>query len=107
MTKIVYTTDPEKYFRLITDQTNVIHSIVFVTETMVAVQYTKEDDFVEVMGNTNVVLAAYTTANARLRLYSYIEKLDRRVLYFDTGKKIYTSSYKYILILFIICVLVI
>jgi len=53
---------------------------------MTAVSYTKENDFVEVMGNTNVVLAAYTTAQARLRLYSYIEHLGERVLYFDTGK---------------------
>ena len=84
--KLEYCKDPAKYFRIIMDPANVIHSVVFVSETMLAVAYTKEDDFVEVMGNTNVVLAAYTTAHARLRLYSYIEKLGQRVLYFDTGK---------------------
>ncbi|XP_070162481.1 uncharacterized protein [Polyergus mexicanus] len=41
---------------------------------------------------TNVVIAAYTTAQARLTLYSYVERLDRRVLYYDTDSCIYVSS---------------
>ncbi|XP_067210247.1 uncharacterized protein [Linepithema humile] len=41
---------------------------------------------------TNVVLAAYTTALARLVLYKYLERLDRRVLYYDTDSCIYVSS---------------
>ena len=32
-------------------------------------------------GKTNVVIAAFTTAHARLKLYSVLEQLDRRVLY--------------------------
>jgi len=86
MAKLVYFNDPEKYYKLITDPANIINSVVIVSDKMTAVSYTKENDFVEVMGNTNVVLAAYTTAQARLRLYSYIEPLGERVLYFDTGE---------------------
>ncbi|XP_036144598.1 uncharacterized protein LOC118646236 [Monomorium pharaonis] len=41
---------------------------------------------------TNVVIAAYTTAQARLILYSYLEKLGTRVLYCDTDSCIYLSS---------------
>ncbi|MCP3664717.1 MAG: hypothetical protein GY696_19865 [Gammaproteobacteria bacterium] len=44
------------------------------------------DGFLKPSANTNVVLAAYVTAHARLRLYTYLEKLQDRVLYFDTGK---------------------
>jgi len=55
---------------------------------MMAVSYTNKDDFVEAMGNTNVVIASFTTAQARLRLYEHIEKLCDRVLYFDTGSKL-------------------
>jgi len=36
-----------------------------------------------------VTIAAYTTALARLKLYSYLELLDRRVLYYDTDSCIY------------------
>src|SRR3569832_1468289 len=45
------------------------------------------------MGNTNPVIATYTTCHARLKLYSYIEKLDKRVLYFDTNSIIYTARH--------------
>ena len=42
------------------------------------------DDLVEVSGRTNVVIAAYTTAQARLKLYGYLERLNTRTLYCDT-----------------------
>lgn len=35
--------------------------------------------------NTNVVIAAFTTAIARLKLYGYLKTIGRRVLYYDTG----------------------
>lgn len=56
---------------------------------MVSVNYDLRDEFVESLGNTNTVIAAYTTAQARLKLYSYIEQLQERVLYFDTDSIIY------------------
>jgi len=91
MTNLVYFKDPAKYFQLITNPAIIVHSVVMVTDTMLAVAYTNEDEFVEVMGNTNVVPAAFTTAQARLRLYEYIGKLGERVLYFDTDSVIYVS----------------
>jgi hypothetical protein len=86
MAKLVYFTDPAKYFELMSDPSIIVHNVTVISDEMLAVTYTRMDDFVDVMGNTNVVLAAYTTAQARLRLYDYIERLGRRVLYFDTGK---------------------
>ena len=41
--------------------------------------------------HTNIFNAAYTTAHARLKLYSYIERLGDRLLYFDTDSLIYVS----------------
>ncbi len=38
------------------------------------------------------MIAAYTTAQARLKLYSYIEKLGPRTLYVDTDSVIFTSK---------------
>ncbi|MCP3661873.1 MAG: hypothetical protein GY696_05150, partial [Gammaproteobacteria bacterium] len=52
-------------------------------------RYKLADDFAQPLKNTNVVSAAFVTANARLRLYSYLEKLQERVLYFDTAKIIF------------------
>ena len=47
--------------------------------------FLQADDFVDVQQNTNPIIAAVCTAHARLKLYSYIERLGENCLYFDTG----------------------
>lgn len=37
-------------------------------------------------------MAAYTTAQARLKLYNYLQPLDRRVLYCDTDSVVFTTA---------------
>lgn len=85
MGKTEYFTNPAAYFNLVFDRRMVVKNVQIVNENMVAVTYEQGEDFVDVLPNTNPVIAAYTTAQARLKLYSYIEKLQDRVLYFDTG----------------------
>ena len=87
MVKTEYFTDPADYCKVFFDSTRVIQSINLIEENMVAVSSIFEDDFVEIMSNTNVVIAAYTTAQARLKLYWYLERLQDRICYFDTGKE--------------------
>ena len=43
-------------------------------------------------GRVNIFIAAFTTCWARLKLYSYLEQLQQRVLYFDTDSVIYTTN---------------
>jgi hypothetical protein len=81
-----YFNEPANYFKLVCDPSNEILSVRIIGEELTAVTYKKTDGFVETLPHTNSVIAAYTTAQARLKLYSYIEQLERRVLYFDTGK---------------------
>lgn len=40
---------------------------------------------------SNVLIGAFTTAQARLKLYSYLVKLGERALYYDTDSIIYVS----------------
>jgi len=47
------------------------------------------DEAITPSSNTSVVIAAYVTATARLKLYSYLEQLGERVLYFDTDSIIF------------------
>ena len=47
------------------------------------------DTFVPPHENSNVVVASYVTAQARLHLYKLLEALDRCVLYIDTDSSIY------------------
>ena len=91
MSKTSYLKEPAEYFDMMTRNDIEVHSANFVNEEMVEVQWQHTDEFVEASGRTNVILAAYTTCQARLKLYELLERLDRRVLYYDTDSVIYVS----------------
>ena len=91
MSKTSYLKDPAEYFDMMTRDDIEVHSANFVHEEMVEVQWEHTDEFVEASGRTNVILAAYTTCQARLKLYELLDKLDHRVLYYDTDSVIYIS----------------
>ena len=40
-------------------------------------------------GKVNIFIAAFTTCHARLRLYTHLETLGDRALYYDTDSVIY------------------
>lgn len=87
-----YLTEPVKYFDLLTSDEQNVLDVSFVNDEMVRIQWVNNDDFIENTGRTNVIIAAYTTAQARLKLHSYLEKLDRRVLYADTDSIVFTTK---------------
>ena len=66
-----------------------IDDLFNVNDEHIAVLWKQKSDFVQSLPNTNVVLAAFTTAHARLKLYSLLENLQDRVLYFDTDSVVY------------------
>ena len=74
-----------EFWDLIDDQATVVMAIRFVGEERVEVKYHDEDRFVEDPKTTNVIIAAWVTAQARLKLYTYLEELGDRVFYMDTG----------------------
>ncbi len=86
-TQLKYFTDLAEFFKLVTNDMNIIEPVFMVNPEMVLVTYSKEDEFVDVLTMTNVVIAAFTTSQARLKLYSYPEPLQGWVLYMDTGKQ--------------------
>ena len=53
---------------------------------------THGEGFISRSHKTNVVIAAFTTAHARLKLYSVLESLQTRVLYFDTDSVTFKSE---------------
>ena len=53
---------------------------------MVRLNFTKEDHYVDGLPNVNICVAVFTTSYARLELYKWLEKLQDRCLYFDTGE---------------------
>ena len=87
-TKVV--ADPKCYFELLSSAGVEVTNVNLVNDEVVEMFYTMKDPFVEAAGNTNVVLAAFTTAQARIKLYKVMRDLGRRVCYYDTDSIIYT-----------------
>jgi hypothetical protein len=72
-----------------TDDKLQVNDLLYVNEEFVALQYQNKDEFVAPLSNTNVVIAAYVTAHARLKLYELLEMLQERILYYDTDSILY------------------
>ena len=62
-----------------------------INDDTVALVYSNAQRFIPSNSTTSVTLAMVTTAQARLILYEYLEKLDDRCLYHDTDSIIFTS----------------
>ena len=54
--------------------------------------FVHEEDFIEPGIRTNVIIAAFTTASARLKLYAILDKLGECVLYYDTDSVMFTCK---------------
>ena len=87
--------DPQKFFDYLTSDEVIVTdaSLVFrVSDDIIEIQYEYGDNFVEVNPNTNVIVAAFTTAHARLQLYDELDMLGERVLYYDTDSIVYLTQ---------------
>lgn len=78
--------------KLLNDEKIEMTSLLPVNDELLYVHYRSTEDHVVGSGVTNVAIAAYTTAQARLKLFSYLDKLGKRVLYFDTDSVIYVEN---------------
>lgn len=84
--------DIDEFVKLQDDETNIVGSCHQVSDRKFIVTYHVKDDFVESSRNTNVVIALYTTTIARLKLYSELEKLGKRVIYSDTDSIVFSTK---------------
>ncbi|KAK6169713.1 hypothetical protein SNE40_020708 [Patella caerulea] len=87
--KTEYITEPSVYFEKMLDVTQTVRDVQLVNDNMVLMETLKKEEHVAPCPITNVVIAAFVTAQARLKLYSVLEKLGERVCYFDTDSVIY------------------
>ena len=69
-----------------------VQNVVLHNNLARTVTFMKKKEFASVPKNTNIVIAAFTTAHARLRLYEALEILGPKVLYMDTDSVIYTCE---------------
>ncbi|CAF1070576.1 unnamed protein product [Brachionus calyciflorus] len=74
--------NPLEWFKMVSDDQFTIHNADF-----------SHENYVQVFYSTRlVVLAAFVTCHASLKLYEELKKIDKRVLYFDTDSIIYLRS---------------
>ncbi|KAK2848567.1 hypothetical protein Q5P01_008401 [Channa striata] len=84
--------DPAAFFSLMFSGTHKVKYFNFLNENLAMIQYCYNDVCVPPPNKTdNVFIAAFTTGHTRLKLYSHMEQLERRVLYYDTDSLIYTT----------------
>ena len=82
----------KRFFELLyADEVEVCDARI-VNENIIEVQYRNPEEFVEQNNKVNVVIAAFTTAYARLKLYDLLDLLQERVLYYDTDSVIYVHK---------------
>ena len=84
--------EPSRFFDLLYSDEFEVCDARIVNENMIEVQYKNTDEFTTQNDKVNVVIAAFTTAYARLKLYGLLDLLQERVLYYDTDSVIYVHK---------------
>ena len=83
---------PKRFIDLLYSAEYEVCDARMVNDDMIEVQYRNTEEFSEQNNKVNVVIAAFTTAYARLKLYDLLDLLQERVLYYDTDSVIYVHK---------------
>ena len=87
--KVEQVKHPHELYNILTDSANDVQTIRICTEDLLEVVYKQTSDNDLPSNKTNIFIAAFTTCWARLKLYSYLDRLKEQVLYYDTDSVIY------------------
>ena len=85
-------TEPKELFAYLDSDAYEVRDAQMVNDETIEIQYTEKEGFIEQSNKTNIVIAAFTTAYARLKLYDLLDLLQERVLYYDTDSVIYVHK---------------
>ena len=90
--KTMMVTEPKEFFHFLDSEEFEVSDARMVNDETVEVHYKNTDEFAEQNDKVNIVIAAFTTAYARLKLYDLLDFLQERVLYYDTDSVIYVHE---------------
>ena len=76
--------------QVLTDPGKLLMDFHIMNDDVIQVEYKNTEDFECQSFNTNVTIAAFCTSWARLKLWSAMQKLGKRVLYHDTDSIIFS-----------------
>jgi hypothetical protein len=80
------------FYKIVLDDKIESLSLSFLNDSIVYASYEVKDQFVRQNYNTNIYIACFTTAWARLRLYDMIDRIGRNVCYMDTDSVVYIED---------------
>ena len=89
LTKTKRVTEPKDLFAYLDSDKYEVMDAQMVNDETIEIQYTEKEGFIEENDKVNIVIAAFTTAYARLKLYDLLDLLQERVLYYDTDSVVY------------------
>ena len=90
MKKTLFVKDIKQLMQILTDPGKLLMNFHIMNDDVIQVEYKNTEDFECQSFNTNVTIAAFCTSWARLKLWSVIQKLGKRVLYHDTDSIIFS-----------------
>ena len=92
MSKVEQISDVQTFLDYLTsDKTNVLDANL-VSDDVIEIHHENNENFIAPNAKTNVVIAAFITAYARLKLYGVLDDLQEMVLYYDTDSVIFVSK---------------
>jgi hypothetical protein len=92
MAKTEVVTEAARLTELLTNAEVVVNGIIPVNDEVLYVNWQYQNDALVQSSTTSVVIAAFTTAQARLKLFKYLNELGPRALYYDTDSIFYVSK---------------
>lgn len=90
--KKLFINDRDQLINLVTDPSFETQSLYTLSSDALLASYKLINEGNHLQPNVNVAIAAYTTAHARLHLYEYLDKLQDRVLYYDTDSVFFVEN---------------
>jgi hypothetical protein len=91
LTQCKYITDEYAFYKAMANSRKKLSDWHILNEDLVRLDYTYTHDFIPESQTTNIFLATFVTAHARLRLYGLLKRLGNRVLYYDTDSVLFVQ----------------
>ena len=85
-------TEPKRFFQLLDKSEYEVIDARLVNDETVEVHFRNNKEFEEQNNKVNIVIAAFTTAYARLKLYDLLDLLQERILYYDTDSVVFVHE---------------
>ena len=81
-----------EFFKIVDEDATEVVNVFMYDNTVRGITYRPKKEFIEQNRNTNLAIAAYTTAYGRLKLYGVLEKVKEGGCYVDTDSIVFKND---------------